>query len=258
MIVTTGGRTDTEGKAEAKRIAYSLNIPFIERKKQPLTELMEKYRTPVIVAGKKRIECHLPGSEEPLFFHPNSAMFRVKRLLRGEADPFIEACGIRSGTKLLDCTMGLGADSMTASFAAGDKGNVTGIEENPVVAFLTAAGLSGYESGLEELDKAMRRVETVNCHHLDFLKSCSSGQYDVIYFDPMFEEEILESSNFSPLKPLASYAPLLKESVELAKKAAKKRVVLKDHFRSGRFAELGFRQLKRKSSKFHYGVIELQ
>ena len=37
----------------------------------------------VLVAGKNRYELYRIGMEEPFFFHPNSAAFRLKRLVKG-------------------------------------------------------------------------------------------------------------------------------------------------------------------------------
>ena len=50
----------------------------------------EQYEQDVLVVGKNRLAIYPKGTEESFFFHPNSAMFRVKRLMRGENDPFVQ------------------------------------------------------------------------------------------------------------------------------------------------------------------------
>ena len=47
----------------------------------------------VLVVGKERFELYHSEGEK-FFFHPNSAMFRAKRMLRGEPDPFVEAAQV--------------------------------------------------------------------------------------------------------------------------------------------------------------------
>ena len=66
-------------------------------------------------------------------FSNHENMFRAKRMLRGEPDPFVEAAQVEPGDKLLDCTLGLGSDAIIASLAAGEQGEVCGIEKSPLL-----------------------------------------------------------------------------------------------------------------------------
>jgi hypothetical protein len=43
-----------------------------------------------------------------------------------------------------------------------------------------------------------------------------------------------------------------------AVRVAKKRVILKDHYKSTRFVKFGFQVLRRKTAKFHFAFIEKQ
>ncbi|MDQ0228847.1 hypothetical protein J2S19_000097 [Metabacillus malikii] len=241
----------------AQEIAHDLNMKYVKRNKQSVQELKHNYQDDLFVVGKNRIEYHLLFQESPLFFHPNSAMFRVKRLMKGDEDPFCSACNLKKGTTLLDCTLGLGSDSIVASFFTGSQGVIKGIEANEVLAYIVRKGLKQWETGVLELDYAMKRIEVVHNDHFTFLQMCSDNTYDVVYFDPMFEEAIESSEGLNPLRGVASYNPLSIEIISEAKRVAKKRVVLKDHWKSERFEQLGFEVFKRKSAKFHYGVIEI-
>ena len=49
-------------------------------------------------------------------------MFRVKRLMRGEHDPFVQATQLESGMTVLDCTLGMASDSIVASYMVGESG----------------------------------------------------------------------------------------------------------------------------------------
>ncbi|MGD6845028.1 class I SAM-dependent methyltransferase [Bacillus infantis] len=255
MFVTTAGRTTPGMVQEAKEAAAELGVPFHPRKSLSVSSLQEQWRDDCIVYGKNRLELFLYGENSPYFFHPNSAAFRIKRLMRGEPDPFLEAARIEPGDTVADCTLGLASDSIIASYAAGPSGKVTGVEGNPFLAFLAEKGLKSWKSGVREMDEAMARIEVVSALSLDFLKGMPDQSADIVYFDPMFEEKLLDSDGIKELAKFAIYG-LSEELVEEAKRVARKRIVMKDHFRSERFGLFGFDVFRRKSSKFHFGVLK--
>lgn len=258
MIVTTSGRPNNHLIHSAEQIALELSGSFIKRNKTSVEDIKRLCKDDVLVVGKNRIELHYFDQQSPLFFHPNSAMFRIKRLIKGEKDPLCEACNLQYGDSFLDCTLGLASDSIVASYAVGEHGIVKGIEGSENLAFIVKVGLQQWETGLNALDDAMRRIDVSTYDHLSFLRNCPDKSYDVIYFDPMFEETIEESVGLVPLKHIANYSPLEKETINEAKRVAKRRIVLKDHWKSKRFEQHGFHVLVRKSAKFHYGVIEIE
>ncbi|MGM0873894.1 MAG: class I SAM-dependent methyltransferase [Bacillota bacterium] len=258
MIVTTSGRPDAQLIRTAQEIAIELDGTFSKRNKKAVEELKNVYKEDILVVGKNRIELHFLTHLSPLFFHPNSAMFRIKRLLKGEKDPFCEACNLKEGDTFLDCTLGLASDSIIASYVVGEQGLVKGIEGSRSLAYIVKQGLQQWETGLSVLDDSMKRIDVSTNEHLSFLHSCPDKSYDIIYFDPMFEETIDESIGLLPLKSIANYTSLSIEAINEAKRVAKRRVVLKDHWKSTRFEQLGFTVNIRKSAKFHYGVIEIQ
>ncbi|MCA1321145.1 class I SAM-dependent methyltransferase [Bacillus tianshenii] len=256
MIVTTAGRTNEQMIQTARRVALELNLPYIERNKKSIELLQAQYKADVLVIGKDRIEWFVLGTDEPVFFHPNSAAFRAKRFLAGEVEPFIQATGLNEGMSFLDCTLGLASDSIIASLATGPAGKVTGIEANKQLAYIVNTGLQTWEMQNEETERSMRRIEVVHGNHLDILQTLPEDYYDVVYFDPMFEKQIEESTGILSLRNVARHDALSEKAVEEAKRVARKRVVLKDHWQSDRFDRLGFTRMVRKSSKFHYGYWE--
>lgn len=256
MLVTTAGRTNAEMKNKALAIAAELELDFFERKKASIQEIQEKTGDDLLVVGKNRLELHSVSSKEPLFFHPNSAMFRIKRLIAGDADPLVESAGIKNGSSVLDCTLGLASDSITASFAAGETGRVVGVEGSRFIAYLTRDGLQSWDSGLEAMNEAMKRIEVVNGDAMEYLKASGDNSFDIVYFDPMFTDSIEESDGLRGLKNFAIYKNLTQEMVEEASRVARTRVVLKDHWQSSRFEKLGFTPIKRKTSKFHFGIFD--
>lgn len=256
MFVTTAGRTNEEMSTLARSISEELGAIFVPRKKRSVMALQELYHDDCLVVGKERLELFPLGENDPFFFHPNSAMFRIKRLMKSENDPLVEAAKLKPGMSFLDCSLGLGSDSIVASFVGGESGSVTGIEARPELSFIVKNGLKSWDSGFEGINQAMRRIKVIEGYSLDLLKGLEDNTYDCVYFDPMFDESILESDGIRGLSHFAVYEGLSEETVEQAIRVAKKRVILKDHFRSKRFEELDFNVYRRKSAKFHFGVIE--
>lgn len=254
IIVTTAGRPDEQSVALAVYAAEQLHSDYVERKKRSVAKLQSVYEADVVVAGKSRFDYFAYGSTEPFFYHPNAAAFRLKRLAKGEQDPMVDIAELSEGDSFLDCTLGLGADSLVAQYAIG-SGRVVGIEAHPVVAFIVREGMQHYD--LQELPIAspMRHIEVVQAEAIDYLRQQPSNSFDIVFMDPMFDEVIEESTNFTALREAGAHIALSEEWVLEAQRVAKRGVVLKAHFRSPWFAQFGFTQDVRPTSKFHYGFL---
>ncbi|OIJ13086.1 protein-L-IsoD(D-D) O-methyltransferase [Anaerobacillus alkalilacustris] len=257
MICTTSLRTSQQINEKAKKVSSDLQLPFVSRNHRPLPTLHKEYNSDVLVVSSNRLEVYQMDKKDPLFFHPNSAMFRVKRFLRGEMDPFLLATKLTENMSFLDCTLGLASDSIVSSVVVGKNGKVVGVEGNTYLAYIIKQGLCNWKSGLSLMDEAMQRIEVIQVNNLDYLVREKTNSFDVVYFDPMFESKISESDGINPLRSYALYNPLDLETIEEAKRVAKKRVVLKDHWKSMRFKLFNFHVYKRPTSQFHYGSIEL-
>lgn len=258
MIITTAGRTNKEMIKLAKDYAKVLQVPYVTRNKLSIEEVMNQEKNDLFVVGKSRLEIYpLNHPHEGIFFHPNSAMFRVKRIMREEEDPLVHAANLKKGMTFLDCTLGLGSDSIVASSVVGATGRVVGIEGNRYLAFLLKHGLKSWNTEHEEINRAMRQIEVIYSNHLAFLTKQKSSSFDVVYFDPMFDTIIDESDGIKGLRSIALYTDIMEETIEEAKRVASKRILLKDHWQSPRFERFGFSVYRRKTAKFHYGVIEI-
>jgi hypothetical protein len=258
MFVTTAGRTNEHMIEKAKKTASLLGAKYIPRNKKSVLSIQKQNESDCIVVGKERLELYRLGAEQPFFFHPNSAMFRIKRLMNHEHDPFAEATRLSAGMSFLDCTLGLASDSIVASFLAGETGKVTGVEGQVFLAYLVETGLTTWDSGLSAMNEAMKRIHVVNDHALNVLRSLPDNSADVVYFDPMFEESILESDGIKALGEFALHEDIQEEMITEALRVSRQRVVLKDHFRSRRFEKFKFQVLRRKTAKFHFGWIDKQ
>ncbi|TKD71433.1 class I SAM-dependent methyltransferase [Pseudalkalibacillus hwajinpoensis] len=255
MIFTTAGRPTDALILEATRLSIQYNGTYIPRKKRSLQQFIDIYQAPVVVTGFDRLFLYTNNAEEPVFFHPNSAMFRCKSILNNCPDVFINASGLKEGMSLLDCTAGLGSDSIVASLVTGENGSVHALEGSKH-AILLQEGLQTWESGNKHINAAMRRISVKHNRYEDVLPNLADQSVDVVYFDPMFEDTILESTGVNAIKQVALYDALTDEMIKEARRVARKRVILKDFWKSTRFERLGFQQLIRKTAKFHYGILE--
>lgn len=257
MIVTTSGRASEATKMRAQSFAEKYNIRYEPRKKRSITQLYQE-ATRILVFGAERDELFTEGSAEPFFFHPNMALIRYKRLLKGDRDPLLEIGSIQPGDSVLDCTLGRGADSIILSYGVGSEGSVTALEKQFDIHYITATGLAHYEEADPTFCEAMRRIQTHCTDAYTYLQDQGDASVDHIYLDPLFDAIIEESTPFENLRTKASRDELTAEWVEEAKRVAKKSIILKGHYTSPLFERFGFDREVRQTSKFHYGVIQLR
>jgi len=258
LLVTTTYDTSAETRSRAQAAAAELGAELVSRDRESLAKLKRRYPdADFVVVGRTTLEWHPAGGREPFFFHPGMSWLRAKRLAAGERDPMLECAGFRPGDAVIDATAGLGADAIVFSFAGGEATRVTAVESETALHFIVSRGLREYESGWDEFDRAMRRVETVRSDHVAFLRTLPDRSADIVYFDPMFREPVLASRAMAPLRLLANRAPLAEEAVAEALRVARKSVVLKERAGSDLFKRFGFTVASNPNSTIAYGVIRL-
>ncbi len=259
MIVTTAPKATETMMNKAKKAVQHFSATYISREGASVRQMMDTYNEPLLICESKRLLYYDGHQNNPFFFHPNSAMFRGKGFMNTRKDPLVNALRLEEGMKVADMTLGLASDAVLASLAVGETGKVFGTEAHPIVSYIVREGLGTYETNRIELTRAMRRIEVIGDTNLNWLMELKDESIDVIYFDPMFEAEVAGSSGMIPLKQLLNKSEkrdVLSRSIKEAKRVAKHRVVLKDHFRSERFKELGFTKQIRPSATYHFGVWE--
>ncbi|WP_127533643.1 class I SAM-dependent methyltransferase [Paenibacillus kobensis] len=258
MIITTAAKPSEASLAKAKQLAEELSGRLTLRRGQTLNQLMAAGSDDrLLVVLENEIRFYEGSTDQhPLYYHPSMAFVRAKRLLDGDKDPMITLSGCEPGDQVIDCTTGFAADALVFSIAVGREGAVTALESEPVLHTVIREGLHQYQSGLAAVDEAMRRIETKLANHTAYLAGLPDKCADIVYFDPMFEEAIEESSAISPLRALANYGRLSDEAVRQAVRVARKCVMLKEQKGSGEFERLGFTRCHtKKTSKITYGVI---
>jgi 16S rRNA (guanine1516-N2)-methyltransferase len=255
VIVTTSEQPDALTIERAMALADEWEARYVPRLQHSISRLSRQNEDADVAVVSQR-EVRLVAMEGPaLFFHPSMALVRLKRLMGGGTDTLITVSDASPGDVVLDCTAGLCADAIVFSYVVGAKGTVVALEASPVLHAIVREGLTTYETGLPEVDRAMRSISTVSSAYEHYLKQQADNSVDIVYFDPMFERPVGESSALEPIRSQARMEPLTIESVQEAIRVARKKVVLKDHRGSGQFAKLGFNPARKSGSSVAYGVI---
>lgn len=256
MLVTTTYDPTADMVNRSKQIADRLQGQWVPRLKNSITKLRVLYgKEAIMVVSEKDLKYYHMG-ETAAFFHPSTAMVRIKRLLSAETDILVKVSNVQQGDAVLDCTAGLASDAIVFSYIVGSQGKVTALESEAPLCLLLEEGLTRYLSHVPELIQAMRQIEMIHSDHLSYLKQLSDASYDVVYFDPMFRRPIKESSSLSPIRDFANHHPITLEAIKEARRVARKTVVLKEHCDSQEFERLGFTTLFKSNTKIAYGVIE--
>ena len=229
LFVTTALRQTPELDVHAHVLASELRVPYVARDDLGMSKLFDahpSFTRALIVQADRLLLVQRTGEE--IFFHPNMAFLRLGNLLRGGRDYLAESTQLKSGDSVLDATLGYAAEATLCAHFVGDAGEVHGIEAIPELGVIVREGLQTVVTDQELLNDAMRRVRVVHLgHHLPFLRACETNRYDVVCFDPFFEEMLEQSQAMAPLRVFGSRAALLPEAIKEAKRVARRRVVIK-------------------------------
>ena len=212
---------------EAQGWSLALNVPYIERThKENLDEMLAKNNLDALIIFKNEGPS-IYSSAGSFTYHQSMAYLRLLNIEAGRGDHLLTALDLKEGTKVLDGTLGLATDASIASLIVGKSGLVVGTEASKLIHFCVSHGLKNYETDSPLLTEAMRRIKTYNLTAYDYLKTCKDGDFDVIYFDPMFQHPVKGSVAMDALRPLSYAKALDAETLNLALKIAP-RVVIKE------------------------------
>ena len=185
------------------------------------------------------------------------ARTRLHNIRDGRGDPMITAMALGPGDSVLDCTLGRAADAIVAAHVVGDTGRIVGLEVVPVIAQLTIAGVAEYEDQSPIVTAAMRRIDAHQASYAEYLPTCPDDAFDIVYFDPIFDQPLLLSEAMAPLRAVADHSPLPPEMLTEAVRVARRRVVIKQRKGSALWERLGVTTLiAGPGSRVEYGVVE--
>lgn len=255
LVVTT-----TQSKAGVNNYLAEFldatNLKYVERQGLSIEQIQQKYNSDGVMVWHQEGPV-LYIEKQKFYFHPSMAKNRISFYRQfNTIDPYIRACNLTGTDKILDCTLGLGADAIVASYFNPD-GQIIGLESSSPIAWVVKWGMKLYKSKMSWLDEAIKRIQIINDNHLAYLKTLPDDFFDIVYFDPMFRKPLLKSTAISPLRLLANHEPLTAESINEASRVARKRVIVKELANSMEFERLGIKEFSGSpNNKITYGIIE--
>jgi len=258
LVVTTSHKASSEQQDRAQVWAERLAAPLAPRSGRSIAEVAaDEDVTGVLVISDRDPVYYEPGRELEYFFHPNMAKVRIHNLKAGRGDPMIEAMQLSDGDSVLDCTLGRGCDAIVASWVVGEAGKVAGVERIPILAALTMHGLADYEIKPADVAAAMRRIEVHQADHHNVLTDAAPRSFDVVYFDPIFDQPLDGSAAMDLLRALADQHSVDANALREAQRVARRAVVIKQRRGSSYWEQLPFpfEILAGGASRIEYGTL---
>ena len=244
-IVTTAPSGDP---AEAEDLAARFGLRAEPRADRPLAEILAAAQgAPVLVLAARRADLY--DHERDFRASAGMAYLRLLRARRGEPDPLIVHARLRPGDCVLDATLGLGGDALVAASVTGAP--VIGLEKDGVLGAFTQAGLRrlpghGRDPG--------RLVQVVRAEHRAWMQGQPNRSFDVVLLDPMFRQPADAGPLFELLRAHAEHAPLAPETLQEARRVARRGVLVKDAAPGDELRRLGLVPiLSRRSAAIAFG-----
>lgn len=263
ISVTTSVKPNRTLETAAQVYAAELNAPYYPRARLSVPEIFaatEAERLLIVASDRLRLRDRAAGAE--YFFHPNLFQVRAANFLRGAPDHFLEAAQLGPGDTILDCTLGFASEAALAALAVGETGRVIGLESVPELALVTRVGVQKFVLGSARLTAALRRVEVIGGDARTYLPGCPPNSVDIVYFDPFFAHRLRGSEmSVSPLFVFGNPAPLDTAAVDAARRAARRRVVIKhpyDEPLPAPVCEWVTETVSGRKSRVVYSVIEAE
>lgn len=229
----------------------SLNIEVIERRKQTINGLFKYDNTPLIVITKD-VPVVYYSPQQKLFYHENTARFKLKRLKKnGEIPPLISALlksvndpeNLDAHIYISEGMMGVGNDLMLIINAM-PNAIVDTYERDLLTFIIISSGIMYY------YDKDVTSRIHFNYGSVEtYLENIT--QTHTLYLDPMFNESIEQNSG---IQVLTEYASSTEKSVLHTLINSSKSAVLKAPTNSSLFKELNLKTCVRKSATTQFGI----
>lgn len=259
LFVTTSQKPTPALRERAEALAVELGTTTEPRGKDGLNKLFARRPNAdrIIVVAADRWQL-VSRDGWAFFHHPNLAALRLKNVMNGKRDLLLDAAQLQPGDSVLDATLGYGGEATLCAWAVGETGTVHGIEAIREIGVVVRHGLAHTETESAVLNSAMRRVKVVHLgHHLEYLTTCPTNHYDVVCFDPFFDNTLTPTENLGSLRAFGEHAPLRPEALIEAQRIARKRVIVKTERYSNLLDTLGITErVSSRQSKLVYGVLE--
>ncbi len=234
LAVTVSATLSAELVARAHACADVWSLPFYEREKRTGLPVGDFAATFLVLGSDGWTLRDVSGA---LQFTPGLARLRIKRLQSGETDDVLVKMGeLKPDDQVLDCTFGLGADAQVCAQVVGQTGRVVGIEKSFPLWVLASEGLRA-----QVPDPKIAPIEVRLGDCVEFLRAQRPQSFDTVLFDPMFGRRKKSSPAFDLLRSYADHEPLPAEAIGLARRVARRWVVVKGARYSEDLKRLGLR-----------------
>lgn len=133
------------------------------------------------------------------------------------------------------------------------------MEKSTALYEIGRAGIESYQDKDPALTDAVRRIYLIHADFKEYLKNIPEKSFDVVYFDPMFQHPVQAKVNdMTGFREAAAYDKLDDETILLAMRAARARVIVKERPFSLLFKKDFFTRIEaKKGQTTAYGVIDL-
>ena len=254
VAVTTTSRPRPQECATARGLATATGCPYVPRGQDALAQTADRAGCAGLLVVE-RTDLSLWVAGRRFRYHPNMAKLRVLALRQRKRDALIAAMEITPGESVLDCTCGLGADAIVASWVVRPAGRVRALEASPLLALLVERGMASCAlDDPPDLVPAMRRVEVCCADFARYLRDEADNTWDVVYFDPMFTETIAGSEGLNLVRCLAEEGGPSPADLDQARRVARRRVVMKDRRPGHALTHLGFAKVE-EGRRVCYGAL---
>ncbi len=252
FVVTTSIKPTQDEVIKAISLSKELNSRYVSRRS------LNKYKQahPVIfyyVVEKEGLKIRWEDGE--FFFHPSSSKMRMRNIRNNQHDHLIEALDLKGDEIIFDLTLGLGSEAILMA-AHLITGKVVGIEASKHIYTIVKYGIQDYVDQSAWLNESLKRIELIHSDYKSWIKEQESHSCDYCYCDPMFENPVMTSSGFNPLRPFAVYDKVSQEDINEMKRIAKKSVILKALSKDSLFNEIQVDEIRgSRTSGVLYGII---
>lgn|GEM_PF-279996 len=231
---------------EARELADRFGLSFEPRNDRPVEELLQlSTGAPLLLLGRLSADLFTrtkTGSIQSQRASLGMALLRFSRALSGEGgqvDTLVRVANLSPGDRVIDATLGLGADALIASQAT--RTQVLAFEQSPIIAAFTQAALRR-PTGTPDLRKAAleagERILIRAGDHKDLLAAQADKSAEVILFDPMFQAPVESQPVFDVIREHAEMSKLSDDSLAQARRVATRGILIKDSPRGSELKRL--------------------
>jgi len=252
FAVTTANRPKKREVLKAIKLADELNTEYISRRSFSRFQENHVLDFYYVVESERLV---IRWNRGEFFFHPASSKMRMRNIRNNQRDHLIEILDLKGDERIYDLTLGLGSEAiLMAAFL--NQGRVIGVEASKHIYTIVKYGFKEYRDQSPWVNKSFNRIKLVNADYKTWIRQQEDNSADYVYCDPMFENPVMTSSGFNPLRPFAVYDKIEQADITQMKRVAKEAVILKTLKSDSLFSKIKTDEIRgSQSSGVLYGVI---